>query len=72
MPDPFARYDIWKSSPPEGEYRPFKCSGCHDRIEDPDRNEGDIHCYDEDTGEPAGTLSYDWSWDWRDEDPNIP
>jgi hypothetical protein len=66
-------YDLWKTSAPEREFRPMKCSGCGDRVDDiEDHDENDIHCYDEDSGEPVGYLKWDWAWTWRDDDPDIP
>jgi hypothetical protein len=66
-------FDLWKTTPPQAEYRPFRCTGCRERVwETEDWNEDDVHCYDEDSGEPAGSLQYDWSYDWRDDDPSIP
>lgn len=66
-------YDLWKTNAPEPEYRPFRCSECRKRVENiEDHVEGEAHCVDEDTGEVGGTLEWDWSYDWRDDDPNIP
>ena len=74
--DPFAngRYDIWKTSPPEYAWRPLVCSHCHERIDDTENHdEGEGHCPDEDDGSVYyGRLEWDWSYDWRDDDPRIP
>jgi hypothetical protein len=66
-------YDTWKTNVPGGECRPLTCDCCGDRfftIED--HNEHEVHCRDEDTDEPVGRLVWDWGYDWRDDDPNIP
>lgn len=55
------------------EYRPLICRGCGDTIYDTtDHDEGEAHCFNEDDGSIAGTLKWDWSYNWRDDDPSLP
>ena len=54
---------------------PLRCSDCHEHFFD-EGSEGDEHCCEpRDHGEAEhghGTLAFDFSYDFREEDPNIP
>jgi len=72
--DPFAngRYDIWKTTPPEPEFRPLVCSRCGKRFDDIDNHdEGEAHCYSRNQPTLAvGFLEWDDDYDPADDGPD--
>jgi hypothetical protein len=69
---PYASYDRWLTTPPEPDYRPLRCSHCHERVEDIENySEGEGHCPDPDDGSVYyGRLEWDWTWSPEDDGPD--